>query len=78
MEYLEKILSEDKVYQKDIQDLKIIEEKIKDLSLSEKQNEVIEDYFACFNTAMERKCEVAFKVGKLVGELNKHPLYDLK
>lgn len=48
----------DEIYNKDIEDLKILERKYENLDLSIEQRMIIEDYIACMSSAMERKFEI--------------------
>ncbi|MBQ8606128.1 MAG: hypothetical protein IJ408_05270 [Clostridia bacterium] len=69
MEILENFLQFDEVYQKDMQDAQKIRKMYEELDLTREQINVIEDYVACLETALDRKCEIAFKLGKCIGEL---------
>ena len=70
MKLLETILIEDKIYQKDIEDAEILERRYENLDLSQEARMVIDDYIACLNTALDRKCEIAMKLGKFLGEIS--------
>ena len=69
MEVLENFLLFDEIYQKDMHDADKIRKMYEELDLSRDQIDLIEDYIACLETALERKCEIAFKLGKCIGEL---------
>ena len=71
MELLEKILLEDKTYQKDMKDARDLEKRYESLDLTQEQRIFIGDYIACLETASYRKCEVALKFGRFLGELDK-------
>ena len=69
MEVLENFLLFDEIYQKDMRDASKIRKMYEELDLPRDQIDLIEDYIACLETALERKCEIAFKLGKCIGEL---------
>ena len=71
MKILEELLNEDKIYQKDIEDARILQFKYEKLELSQEDRMLIDDYIICLQTASDRKCEIALKLGKVLGELSK-------
>lgn len=69
MKILETFLMEDGIYQKDISDARLLQSRYERLNLSNEERMLIDDYIACLNSALCRKCEVAFIIGKALGEL---------
>ena len=70
MKLLEALLLEDKIYQIDLEDARILQSRYEQLELSLEQRMLIDDYIPCLNTASQRKCETALRLGKVLGEIS--------
>ena len=59
---IDKIVMEDEIYTKDIEDADEILDKLTD-TLSEKQKNLLNDYIACMKSANERICNLSYLAG---------------
>lgn len=58
----DKIIMEDEIYRKDVNDSEEIFDKLVD-TLSQEQKNLLDDYIACMMSANERACNLTYLVG---------------